>query len=358
MDDQAWLRQMVPALDEVSRTLTLIFPEGTDRRAWLTNANAARAVFVMLHCAAIEGSDRWIAPKAVVEMSDQQAAQADLSARMGYLERIHKPGEKAQGQPWLATNSREGIRDEALRSLVSVGAVLERSLPKSSSKGRYGLRRDFVALFEPKISVDDRTSRITTWRDRHLSRNELARARIRAAQASGIVRLPDGTSVALSPGPSTVIVAGLIEVFAPRFLREPAVLAYTDGAAPGGRAVSAQLSGDLGFELRPGDPLPDLFMVDLAKPMRFVFAEAVASDGPIDAARRDSLRAWLSGAGYPPDDAFFVTAYLDRANAAFRRTVGEIAWQSVIWFVSEPDRLLIASDGRGVESLREIPGWR
>lgn len=65
-----------------------IFPEGTNRRTWLTNPNAARTVFVMLYCLAVEGADRWIAPKAVVQMSDTQAAKSDLSSRIAYLERI------------------------------------------------------------------------------------------------------------------------------------------------------------------------------------------------------------------------------------------------------------------------------
>jgi hypothetical protein len=41
----------------------------------------------------------------------------------------------------------------------------------------------------------------------------------------------------------------------------------------------------------------------------------------------------------------FVTAYLDREAAAFKKTVSILAWNSFAWFVSEPEKLIIMKDG-------------
>jgi hypothetical protein len=57
----------------VQEWLREFFPVETDRRTKLTNPNAARTVFVMLFVGAVEGNDRFINPKVVIEMSDRQA---------------------------------------------------------------------------------------------------------------------------------------------------------------------------------------------------------------------------------------------------------------------------------------------
>jgi BsuBI/PstI restriction endonuclease domain/BsuBI/PstI restriction endonuclease HTH domain len=352
----AWLEKRFPSLTQVQRWLPEIFPEGTSRRSWLTNPNAARTVFVMLYCLAVGESGRWIAPKAVVEMSDQQARRAGLRSRVGYLERILKPGQKADGQAWLATNSREGIRDEAIRALKEVGAVIERELPKTSGKGRYALTADFADLFDPARRDTDREAKVAAWREAHLSREELARVAILAAQVATTVVLPDGTTKPLSAGPSAGIVKGVIEQFAPRFLAKPVVLSYSDSAAPIAY-INENLMRQLGLEYRAGDPLPDVLLADIARPLRLVSVEAVATEGPVDPARVAAVTAWLGRSGIGAGHVYFVTAYLHRGDAAFRKTVGEVAWRTALWFVAEPQCLLAALDGSEIRNLRDLPGW-
>lgn len=84
--------------------------------------------------------------------------------------------------------------------------------------------------------------------------------------------------------------------------------------------------------------------------------EAVASEGPVDDQRKATISRWLEQCGYSADDAVFVTAYLDRDEAVFRRTVGRIAWDSLVWFATEPDLVIHAVDGRHIASLRDLPG--
>ena len=351
-----WLETRLPGLGVVEAILPEVFPDGTNRRLWLTNLNAARTVFVMLYSLAVEGNNRWIAPKAVVDMSDVQAQREDAEVRMKYLDRILKPGEGPDGKPWLKTNSREGIRNEAIRTLKEVGAVVERELPKTSAKGRYALTLDFANLFDPDVNEADRDARVAAWRTAHLSPSELARLTIRAAQASATVTLPDGTTKPLSAGPSQPIIKAVIEVFAPRFLSEPVVLSYSDSADPTAY-VNERLMQQIGLEHAAGDPLPDVLLADIASPMRFVSVEAVATEGPADPARVAAVTGWMGKSGFAAEDVYFATAYLDRGQAAFRKTVGEVAWRTALWFVAEPDCLFVALGGGEIVKLRDLPGW-
>ena len=174
------------------------------------------------------------------------------------------------------------------------------------------------------------------WRKAHLTVTELARLTIRAAQPSATVTLPDGTTKPLSAGPSQPIIKGIIEQFAPRFLNEPTVLSYSDSAAPVAY-VDPRLMQRIGLQYGAGDPLPDVLLADIAQPLRFVSVEAVATEGPADPGRVAEVTAWVTRSGFSSDDLYFVTAYLDRGQAAFRKTVGEVAWRSALWFVAEPD---------------------
>lgn len=76
--------------------------------------------------------------------------------------------------------------------------------------------------------------------------------------------------------------------------------------------------------------------------MLVVFAEVVASDGPINRTRKVALTALALEAGFEA----FLTAYLDRSSAPFKKTVSELAWGSYARFASEPDHLIDLRDGR------------
>ena len=77
-----------------------------------------------------------------------------------------------------------------------------------------------------------------------------------------------------------------------------------------------------------------------------VFVEVVATDGPINARRKQALEDLAKDAGFPLEHIAFVTAYLDRSGAPFKKTVDALAWGSYAWFVSEPDGLIDLSAGK------------
>jgi len=89
--------------------------------------------------------------------------------------------------------------------------------------------------------------------------------------------------------------------------------------------------------------LPDIILADIGESgsdTHLVFVEVVASDGPMNEARRDALRQYVLDAGFPEDQCFYGTAFDDRASQAFRKCVSELAWGTFAWFRSEPERLI------------------
>jgi hypothetical protein len=158
----------------------------------------------------------------------------------------------------------------------------------------------------------------------------------------------------MAEGPSASISKAVIEDFAPRFLKQPALIFLSES----GKKVIAQhddLATSIGLTIRPDKVLPDIILADLGeeRDALLVFVEVVATDGPVDETRRTALTDMVSAAGYDPRYVAFVTAYADRAAAAFRRTVVSLAWNSFAWFASEPDGL-IALLGRTQRPLRDF----
>lgn len=52
----------------------------------------------------------------------------------------------------------------------------------------------------------------------------------------------------------------------------------------------------------------------------------------------------LRRGGHDPRNAAFMTAFLDRGSSAYRRLASRLAWDSVVWFASEPDKLIVLRD--------------
>jgi hypothetical protein len=337
--------------------LQSIFPEGMPDRQFQIREATARTVFVALYVGAVEGADRWIAPRHVVRMSDAQAAQSDHAARDAYYEVVSRPKSPSPPGRLYAENTREPLRDEVIRQgLVPVNAVVERSgLPTTSPLGRYALQRGFASLFEPGLDTSDFERAATEWRSHNLSAAALARAALVRSSASTAsanisVQCPGGASIILPPGPSPMITKAVIEQFAPYFLGDPRVACVSDSASKRPYR-DAPLEHALQIRLDAAELLPDVVLVDLAPPGRLgkvliVFVEVVASDGPVTAQRQRALLDLLAASprSYQAEDAAFVTAYSDRGGDPARRTVPSLAWRSFAWFVSEPDRLVQLHD--------------
>ncbi|MET0376032.1 MAG: BsuBI/PstI family type II restriction endonuclease [Rhizorhabdus sp.] len=348
MDDALLTRE------QVRDRLLQVFPQGAALRGNVTNPTAASTVFTALYIDAIEGSGEWLGPKHVYRMTEEQAAQTDPASRATYVTVIRNPRGVVPGARWYADNTREGIRDDTLREgLVAIGAVIERAgVPTTSSKPRYALTAAFADLFNPALEGEVLAQAIATWQAEALNKGALARLAIvrRGAGVSTdqvLVTFPNGETRRMKPGPSSEITKAVVEVFAPTFLTDPAVVFLSES---GNKVVARddELARSIGLAIQADKNLPDTILVDLgpAHPL-LVFVEVVATDGPISQRRKEALEVLVAEAGFPAEHVAFVTAYLDRSAGPFKKTVDSLAWGSYAWFAAEPERLVVFSEVHG-----------
>ncbi|CAB3972616.1 MULTISPECIES: BsuBI/PstI family type II restriction endonuclease [Burkholderia] len=215
----------------------------------------------------------------------------------------------------------------------------------------------FAALFNPDLTDVELVAAIEAWQAAHLSKAAMSRLRLMkqgaaVAKDAVSVTFPNGEIRTLAPGPSSVIAKAVIEVFAPRFLKQPTVLWLSES---GNKVVARDenLANALGLRIDATKALPDIILVDLGADasgtdMLVVFTEVVASDGPINRERKVALTTMALEAGFDERHLAFLTAYLDRSGQPFRKSISELAWGSYAWCASEPEYLmeLWAGDAR------------
>ena len=155
--------------------------------------------------------------------------------------------------------------------------------------------------------------------------------------------MPDGARMRVSAGPSPLIAKSVIEVFARKHLRSPAVL-WLSASDKKTYPQFVELAAKVGLRFELDTLLPDIILADMGRPVKFIFIEVVATDGPVTEARREALTEVISRSRIPLDRVKFVTAYEDRNAAPFRKNV--INCNSYAWFRTEPDLLLqLTTDG-------------
>jgi BsuBI/PstI restriction endonuclease domain/BsuBI/PstI restriction endonuclease HTH domain len=347
------------AQTEIKKRLEAVFPAGIPNRQYLTRDMASRVVYVMLYVGAIERLGKWMGPKHVYGMSDAQAERLEAAERSRYGDQAWRPGYKQEGKRWYADTTREPIRDETLRDgLVRVGAVLQRpDVATTSGRPRYAMRDDFAALFDPSLLGEPLLAAVAEWQRRHLDPLALARIELLRRGAATVtdrvdVLLPNRNLRQLAPGPSSVIAKAVVEVFAPAFLYHPAVVLLSES----GDKIIAQeekLISGIGLKIDRAKLLPDIILFDLrADRELLVFVEVVATDGPISAGRKQALLEIAEDARISPDRISFLTAFRDRNDAAFKKAFGSLAWNCLVWFMTEPDYVLVLREKPSLEKGR------
>lgn len=285
-------------------------------------------------------------------MTEEQAASSSEAAREEYAAAIRKKKTQIPGTRWYADNTREPIRDETLRDgLVAIGAVVGRQdISTTSGSPRYALKKEFAALLDPSRRNQALKDAISAFQSTHLNKGALARIAIMLAGAADNaskveVIFPNGERRHLIPGPSSIIAKAVVEVFAARFLEQPAVVWLSES---GNKVVvrDDNIANAIGLKIEVDKNLPDLILADL-KPARptILFVEVVATDGAITPRRQDAVYALTDAAGFDRDQVAFLTAYQDRGSAGFKKTVSQLAWGSLAWFASEPDSIIVMRGG-------------
>lgn len=231
-----------------------------------------------------------------------------------------------------APNTRETIRDEAVKYFVAAGLVVPNpdklDRPTNSGKYVYQLSSATLQLLR-SFNTDQWHETLTNYlKAQETIRQELERAR---KTADIQIHLSPSQVIHLSPGGQNPLIKDIIEKFCPRFAKNGIViyvgdtrLAYKDDT----------YLEELGIKLNSAAKMPDVIVYDPSRNW-ILLIEAVTSAGPIDGKRRKELKDLFKN-----DTAglVFVTAFSDRKT--MRRFLDHISWETEVWIANNPDHII------------------
>ena len=233
-----------------------------------------------------------------------------------------------------APNTRETIRDEAVKYFVESGMVLR----NPDNPGRPTNSGNTVYQIEPAALLLLRTYGTVEWpvrlkayqKTRVGIRQEIDRGRKLARVP---VRLPDGETVRLSPGGQNPLIKAIIEEFCSRFV-QGATVVYIGDTENKFEHLHANYLAKLGVTIEAAAKMPDVVVHDTARNW-LLLIEAVTSAGPVDGKRRKELKELFqsSNAGL-----VFVTAFETRR--AMQSFLTQISWESEVWIAEDADHLI------------------
>lgn len=249
-----------------------------------------------------------------------------------------------------APNTRETIRDDAVKYFVEAGLVLRNpddpNRPTNSGKTVYQIEPAALALLR-RIGTPRWSSSLRKYlSSRENIKNEIARNRNLARVP---VTLPDGSRVALSPGGQNPLIKAIIEHFCPIFAPGGVVI-YIGDTENKFTHLETDALNSLGVNLDSAAKIPDVIVHYTAKNW-LLLIEAVTSAGPVDGKRRKELKKLFAGcrAGL-----VFVTAFETRR--AMQSFLSHIAWESEVWIAEDPDHMIHFNGDRFLGPYPDVMG--
>lgn len=231
-------------------------------------------------------------------------------------------------------NSRETIRRQTIHQFEQARLVDrnpdEPSRPTNSGKNAYRLTEEAAEVLKAFGTAGfDRA--VATF----INQFGTLRAAYERARASRQIplRLPDGSTVYLSPGEHNTLQVAIIEDFGPRFAPGATVLYLGDTAQKHVIHDREQLAR-IGVPITEHDKLPDVVLFNPAKNWLFLI-EAATSHGPVSPKRYREIEAFLKGSAA---ERIYVTAFL--AISDFRKYAADIAWETEVWIAATPDHMI------------------
>ena len=228
-----------------------------------------------------------------------------------------------------AANTRETIRDEAVKYFAAAGLLLtnpdQPDRPRNSGKYAYQIEGRTLELLQCYGKEEWEMTLDKYLKEREQIRRELERAR------NIPVTLSPGKEISLSPGGQNNLIKNIIEEFCPRFAKEGVVIYIGDAS---GAYIDKDYANCLGMTIEPDQKMPDVLVYDPGRDWLFVI-EAVTSSGSIDGKRRKELKDLFLGR---TARLIFVTAFEDRKK--MRRFLDQISWDTEVWIASNPDHLI------------------
>jgi hypothetical protein len=233
-----------------------------------------------------------------------------------------------------APNTRETIRDEAVKHFADAGLILRNpdnpARPTNSGKTVYQVELHALELLASFDSLDWKPKLALYLKSREKIRAELQRDR----QLARIpVKLPSGKIISISPGGQNPLIKTVIEEFCARFAPGGTVIYIGDTENKFLHLDTVYLEG-LGVAIPAPAIMPDVVIHDSRRNW-LLLIEAVTSAGPVDGKRRKELKVLFSGC---KAGLVFVTAFASRE--AMRSFLTQISWETEVWIADNPDHLI------------------
>jgi BsuBI/PstI restriction endonuclease C-terminus. len=233
-----------------------------------------------------------------------------------------------------APNTRETIRDEAVKFFVEAGLLLKNpdqpDRPTNSGKTVYQVEPSGLAML--------RTYGAPEWEDAlhsYLGNVEILKREIdRHRELVRVpVTLPDGKMIGLSPKGQNPLIKAIIEDFCPHFA-PGGVVTYIGDTESKFAHLQSDYLGKLGILLDNAAKIPDV-IVHCTKRNWLLLIEAVTSAGPIDGKRRKDLKELFASS---KAGLVFVTAFETRRT--MQSFASSIAWESEVWIAEDPTHMI------------------
>jgi adenine-specific DNA-methyltransferase len=231
-------------------------------------------------------------------------------------------------------NTRETVRRQTVHQFLDAGLIVanpdEPERPINSPKAVYQIEKSALELL--------RTYDTSEW-DHNIRAyiTSVETLKVRYAQEREMKRIPvklaPGNTITLSPGGQNILVAQIIDEFAPRFTPGGTVLYVGDTDNKFAYFDITALAA-LGVEIETHGKMPDVILHYTDKNW-LILIEAVTSHGPINPKRRDELKHLFhnSQAGI-----VYVTAFLTRR--AMVEYLNEISWETEVWVAEAPSHII------------------
>jgi hypothetical protein len=233
-----------------------------------------------------------------------------------------------------APNTRETIRDEAVKFFVDAGLLLRNpdqpNRPTNSGNTVYQIEPSALALLREYGNVEWPGSLKTYLATLEGLKREISRHREMARVA---VTLPNGKKVALSPGGQNPLIKAIIEEFCPRFA-PGGVVVYIGDTENKFVHLESEYLARLGISLDSAAKMPDV-IVHCVQRNWLLLIEAVTSAGPVDGKRRKELKELFAGS---KAGLVFVTAFDTRR--VMQSFLSQLAWESEVWIAEDPAHMI------------------
>jgi hypothetical protein len=257
--------------------------------------------------------------------------------------------DKAYGLRY-APNTRETIRDEAVKYFVEAGMILRNpddpARPTNSGKTVYQIEPHALELLSTFEDLEWNPKLAIYLKSLERIRTELQRER-RMARIP--IKLPSGGTIALSPGGQNPLIKTVIEEFCPRFAPGGAVVYIGDTENKFLHLDGVYLER-LGVKIPAPAKMPDVVIHD-ARRNWLLLIEAVTSAGPVDGKRRKELKELFAGC---KAGLVFVTAFASRE--AMRNFLTHVSWESEVWIADNPDHLIHFNGERFLGPYPDVAG--